>query len=201
MPPRRRLATWLVGQVAVLHSPADLSLMLLVAPPAVATDGQDAVEEWPWVRWLPHVRRPDDSPEIAAVATDRESVGRRVAELTATLGARREAAASTGAGVAFAPVLVVLDGARALRLLPGMVPLLREGPSYGLFFLCLDADVTQLPGGVPGGDHPVARACASDAALAGPGHREQPPSTACASTSSPTAGRSGWAGRWRRSVT
>ena len=40
---------------------------------------------------------------------------------------------------------MVLDGSRALRLLPGMVSLLRDGPAHGLTFLCLDEDVRLLP--------------------------------------------------------
>jgi S-DNA-T family DNA segregation ATPase FtsK/SpoIIIE len=43
------------------------------------------------------------------------------------------------------PVLVVLDGARRLRLLPGMVSLLQDGPGVGMVFVCLDADRRRLP--------------------------------------------------------
>jgi len=67
-----------------------------------------------------------------------------VADLVALLDARRDASDSAR-GSQPVSVLVVLDGARALRLLPGMVALLRDGPSYGMAFLCLDTDVTLLP--------------------------------------------------------
>ncbi len=42
-------------------------------------------------------------------------------------------------------VLVVLDGARRLRTLPGVVSLLRDGPAVGIHLLCLDEDQRSLP--------------------------------------------------------
>ncbi len=128
----RQVATWITAQVAALHSPADLQMVVLGEP-----------EEWAWVRWLPHVRT--DAEPLALVGTDEETVSRRVADLVALLDARREAASSGSGGGRPAPILVVLDGSRALRLLPGMVGLLRDGPALGFVFLCLDADVRLLP--------------------------------------------------------
>lgn len=129
-----RLAAGVVGQLAAWHSPADLGIVVLAAQPAS--------DRWAWVRWLPHVRPTGGGP-VARVGSDDDSTGRRVAELVALLDARREAAAD---GMrARADVVVVLDGSRALRLLPGMVGLLRDGPAHGITFLCLDDDVTLLP--------------------------------------------------------
>ncbi|MGH8775803.1 MAG: FtsK/SpoIIIE domain-containing protein [Jiangellaceae bacterium] len=127
---------WIVAQVAAMHSPADVRVVVLA----------DQVDDrrWSWVRWLPHVRPDVDSGVLAAVGSDDETTGRRVAELVRVLEARQEAAASKQ-GVRFDPILVVLDGARSLRLLGGMVRLLRAGPGFGMTFLCLDADVTLLP--------------------------------------------------------
>ncbi len=41
--------------------------------------------------------------------------------------------------------IVVLDGAREIRMTPGMVSLLKEGPRLGIFFVCLDRTVRELP--------------------------------------------------------
>ncbi|WP_307802434.1 FtsK/SpoIIIE domain-containing protein [Cellulomonas fengjieae] len=133
----QRIAQGLLGQVTTWHSPADVRVVLLTA-------SQDA-DRWAWVRWLPHVRAGSSAGPIAAVGTDEETTARRVADLVALLEARREAADADRGLTRFESVLVVLDGARALRLLPGMVGLLRTGPSYGFTFLCLDSDVTLLP--------------------------------------------------------
>jgi DNA segregation ATPase FtsK/SpoIIIE, S-DNA-T family len=127
---------WVVAQAAALHSPADLRIAVL------ANQAEDA--QWSWVRWLPHIRPEIESGVIATVGSDPETTARRVAELAHILEARQEASAGRQA-VRFDPILVVLDGARDLRLLTGMVPLLRYGPSHGMTFVCLDRDVTLLP--------------------------------------------------------
>ncbi len=137
---RRRVAGWMVAQVAVAHSPADVSVVVLCEP--------EDESAWHWVRWLPHVRR--QTGPLAAIGNDDESTARRVAELL-DLVERRQAAAretSSGLGASAAPappVLVVLDGARRIRLLPGLVTLLREGPKVGVVFLCVDEQERQLP--------------------------------------------------------
>jgi DNA segregation ATPase FtsK/SpoIIIE, S-DNA-T family len=137
---RRRLAGWMVAQVAASHSPADVSVVLLAEP--------EAADDWRWVRWLPHLRR--EAGPLVAVGNDEETTARRVSELL-DLVERRKAAMrgdkgfSSTATVLPAPVLVVLDGARRIRLLPGLVTLLRDGPAVGVLFLCLDEQERQLP--------------------------------------------------------
>jgi S-DNA-T family DNA segregation ATPase FtsK/SpoIIIE len=133
------LARWLIAQCAALHSPRDVRLVLL-------TRG-DAQDRWDWVRWLPHTR---DDAEIfpAMIGSDQESVGRRIAELTNLMTQRRggQQGMSTGKGLPPGPdVVVVVDGARRLRALPGLVSLLRDGPEVGIYLICLDDDVQALP--------------------------------------------------------
>ncbi|ROS30719.1 FtsK/SpoIIIE domain-containing protein [Cellulomonas sp. PhB150] len=137
---RRRVAGWMVAQVAASHSPADVTVVLLSEP------GSEA--DWRWVRWLPHLRR--DAGPLVSVGNDDETTARRVAELLDLVERRRAASSSSGGFASVAdilppPVLVVLDGARRIRLLPGLVTLLREGPAVGVLFLCLDEQERQLP--------------------------------------------------------
>ncbi len=48
--------------------------------------------------------------------------------------------------VQFTPdIMVVFDGSRKLRSLPGAIQILREGPQVGVFAVCLDADERLLP--------------------------------------------------------
>lgn len=142
-PVRRQVAGWMVAQLAALHSPADLEIIVLSD-----TDGGEA---WNWVRWLPHTRRSEESEVIAGVGADDETTGRRVAELMAILERRKAVVADRGGGISaarevnFPPLLVVLDGARRIRLIPGLISLLREGPRLGMFFVCIDADERLLP--------------------------------------------------------
>ncbi len=139
--PRDALARWLVAQSAVLHSPRDLRIVLV-------TDAQ-AEDRWGWVRWLPHARV-DDERVPATVGTEQMSVGRRLAELTQLVTERTAAAVDAAGGPrrGLPPgpdLLVVLDGARRLRALPGVVQLLRDGPAAGVHLLCLDDQVRELP--------------------------------------------------------
>ncbi|SEC06162.1 DNA segregation ATPase FtsK/SpoIIIE, S-DNA-T family [Streptomyces sp. 2224.1] len=135
-PAARAVARWAVAQAAVLHSPRDLQIHLL-------TTGGPGRDGWSWLRWLPHVRKKSgDTP--AAIGYGTETCARRVAELTALIAERagREDRQSRSAGP---DVLVVLDGARRLRSLPGVAQILRDGPAVGVRAVCLDAEERLLP--------------------------------------------------------
>ncbi|PKK12695.1 FtsK/SpoIIIE domain-containing protein [Thermomonospora sp. CIF 1] len=143
----RALARWLVAQATVLHSPRDLAVVVLSAR-------EDGAEHWNWVRWLPHCapRRGEDC--LALVGADAESVARRVTELAIRITERRRdrhggagPLAGSPAEPADAPfnVLIVLDGARALRRVPGMPQVLSRGPDYGLHAICIDDEERLLP--------------------------------------------------------
>ncbi|GGL52882.1 FtsK/SpoIIIE domain-containing protein [Planomonospora parontospora] len=155
------LARWLVGQAAALHSPRDLAIVVLSAH-------GDGEERWNWVRWLPHCAPHGGEDCLALVGADPEAAARRVAELTALIDERlgegdgplRSAAprvpsgwGGLGCDSADPPryderpydVLVLLDGARVLRALPGMPQVLRQGPRAGVHTLALDDEQRLLP--------------------------------------------------------
>lgn len=135
---RDSLARWLVGQAAVLHTPRDLQVVALTRP--------DREAQWGWLRWLPHCRR-EGEPVGALVGTDQETSARRVGEIAQLIADRAEhATPSFSDKLPPGPeVLVVLDGARRLRALPGIITLLRQGPAVGVYTLCLDDDQNALP--------------------------------------------------------
>lgn len=133
------LARWLVGQAAVLHAPGDLDVVVLT--------NAEREQQWGWTRWLPHCRRPGE-PVAAVLGTEQQSVSRRLAELSQLISDRTgdERKVKLPGDVSPRPdVLVVVDGARRLRALPGLVTLLREGPAVGVTVICLDEDVRLLP--------------------------------------------------------
>ncbi|MGH3295673.1 MAG: FtsK/SpoIIIE domain-containing protein [Trebonia sp.] len=153
----RAAGRWLVVQAVTLHSPNDLCIYVL-------TDNAGK-QRWEWVRWLPHCR-PGIGPQsadgpvtgerdragcFARVGNDAESVAARIAELLAIVVARQQVAREGGrAAGAGQPrlgrdIIVVLDGSRKLRALPGVSQLLREGPGTGVYAVCLDSDESQLP--------------------------------------------------------
>jgi DNA segregation ATPase FtsK/SpoIIIE, S-DNA-T family len=135
----RLVARWLVGQLAVLQSPRDLQVYLLTD-----SDGERC---WDFASWLPHLRPALGQDALVLAGVDAETLGRRVAELTELVGARRRSRLDARSGTLFADpdILVVLDGARRLRALPGVVTLLQDGPAVGVYCLCVDSDERTLP--------------------------------------------------------
>ncbi|MGW2765199.1 FtsK/SpoIIIE domain-containing protein [Streptomyces sp. NPDC001275] len=137
------LGRWAVAQTAVLHSPMDVQFYVLTE--------NDAHSRWDWVRWLPHSRPSGGQDVNVLIGTDSETVGARVGELTQLLDARQKALKEKGNrtdGPAFSDpdIVVVWDGSRRLRSLPGVVRLLREGPAVSVYAICLDEEERFLPG-------------------------------------------------------
>jgi S-DNA-T family DNA segregation ATPase FtsK/SpoIIIE len=135
----RAAGRWLMTQAAILHSPNDLRFYLL-------TDASGKVS-WEWARWLPHCR-PDAGQDCAMlIGNDAQSVATRIAELLAIIAARQQAARDAGTKqTRFRPdIVVIFDGSRKLRALPGTVQLLQDGPAVGVYAICLDADERLLP--------------------------------------------------------
>ena len=129
-PGAHRLARWVLVQAAVLHDPHDLSVVVLGPP-----------ERWAWTRWLPHAAaRTQDCR--ALVAADATQAAHRVAELVAELEARQPTRLDTGSRP---HVLLVVDGARLWRSVPGLARLLAEGSAVGLYAVCVDPDPLLLP--------------------------------------------------------
>ena len=124
------LARSIVAQVAGLHAPADVEVVLLCADPATAGD-------WAWARWLPHLRPTDGQDCRLLTGLTPDQVRARTGELLDRL----DAAAPTGAR----RTVVVLDGAGALAAHPDVARLLAEGPTAGVHALCLDERAEDLP--------------------------------------------------------
>ncbi|MEU3186043.1 FtsK/SpoIIIE domain-containing protein [Streptomyces sp. NPDC006923] len=141
-PDVRGLARWLVIQSAVLHSPRDLRIVVLTE--------QDRAAGWDWVRWLPHLRPAGTDGPAAAPAVllgnDSASTTARVSELVSQIQSRRRAMGNASRPEIPGPdVLVIADGARRLRDVPGMVQILTEGPGVRVFSVCLDDQERLLP--------------------------------------------------------
>jgi S-DNA-T family DNA segregation ATPase FtsK/SpoIIIE len=163
---RTAMARAIVGQLAVLHSPRDLALVLLTEP--------ERVEEWGWLRWLPHLQPVADISTQLLLGLDADSVAARVGELAALIETRRQ----TVGGVKPRAIVVMVDGARALRRTAALADVLTHGPAVGVYAVCLDDMTTHLPeecGAVAvvtdsaRGDSPQAEGFATTLLLAMPG--------------------------------
>lgn len=133
---RRALARWLLAQLATSRSPRELQIVLLTEA--------DAAADWEWLRWLPHTRIGEQEAPLALVGNDRSSRDDRVRELVKLLDARQAAAKEHGDAVRSPAIVLVLDGVREMRSLPGVPRLLREGPASGIYAIGLDSDATRL---------------------------------------------------------
>ncbi len=125
----RSVARALLAAIATLRSPRDLQLVALCE--------DDAEAEWSWLSWLPHLD-PTVGP-VALLGNTDDTRRDRLRELTALVQNRLRGG---GAGT---QVLVLIDGARDLRRLPGMTDLLRDGTAVGVHVIAIDSDRTRLP--------------------------------------------------------
>jgi S-DNA-T family DNA segregation ATPase FtsK/SpoIIIE len=128
------LAHCLLTQLAALHSPRDVAIVVLAEP--------TTADEWRWTRWLPHLRPADGTRSQALVGADQPTVTTRVAELNALISARQGARNDEPLPRC---VVVLIDGAYRLRSTPGLAEALRNGPSASVLAVCLEADAARLP--------------------------------------------------------
>lgn len=131
-----------LGQVATLHSPQDVRLWVLAADASSA-------QAWHWVSRLPHSRVMigDTPPATQAAVLDGsgDEMVAAVRELQRVLAHRK---VLRGAGQGAWPgerIVVLLDGVRRLRAVPGLAALLAEGPALGMAFIALDLCADRLP--------------------------------------------------------
>ncbi|MFC4031730.1 FtsK/SpoIIIE domain-containing protein [Streptomyces polygonati] len=137
-PGAARLAGWMAAQAASLHSPADLRIVVLAGP--------EGEKDWSWTRWLPHAQaQGEDAYSLVGSTTD--SLARRIGELGQLVQSRIAAGPELvrGGVSGYPDVLVVLEQARRARSLPGVIALLRDGPSVGVHTICIDREERLLP--------------------------------------------------------
>lgn len=134
----RMLGSWLVAQLALLHSPADLGIRILT----------DAPGAWNWARWLPGVRSTGSAVAEPHVSHDED--GHR-AQLTAVLDelAKRSKTGRSGDTPAHRSVVLVLDDERLAD--SDVERLCREGPAAGIYVIVLGAAEALRAAGVPMG--------------------------------------------------
>ncbi|WP_225801579.1 FHA domain-containing protein [Streptomyces sp. NK15101] len=166
------LARSVVAQLAALHSPSDLEIVLISA------DRNRSMEErrraWGWLGWLPHVRPAHGQDCRLLLAYDRDQAHARTAELTRRLddgplgpgwpSADRASVAEAAARHEGPTTVVIVDGdpgSAALR--ETVARLAGVGAAAGIHLLCL----AEAPSATP--DSPVAAtyeaACAASLAF------------------------------------
>ncbi|MEV0370665.1 FHA domain-containing protein [Streptomyces sp. NPDC050636] len=147
--PRARLtglARSAVAQLAALHSPGALDIVLISADRARSTE--ERIADWSWLGWLPHVRPAHGQDCRLLLAYDKEQASARTAELVRRLddgplgpgwpSADRAEVASAAARHQGPYTLVIVDGdlgSSALR--ETAARLASGGPAAGIHLICL----------------------------------------------------------------
>jgi DNA segregation ATPase FtsK/SpoIIIE, S-DNA-T family len=131
----RSTARAMLAQLATLRSPRDTQIIVLC-------DEADA-PYWEWVQWLPHAQA--GNSVISLVGNTDDSRRERLRELSAVQTARMRMVAERAMSGFDSHIIVVIDGARRYRMLPGMVQLLESGSSCDMHVIALDTDRSRLP--------------------------------------------------------
>ncbi|MER5742444.1 FHA domain-containing protein [Streptomyces sp. NPDC002225] len=147
--PRTRLAGLarsVVAQLAALHSPADLEIVLISVDRA--RGAEERRREWAWLGWLPHLRPAHGQDCRLLLAHDRDQATARLAELARRLddgplgpgwaSQDRATVAEAAARYAGPYTVVVLDGdpgSAALR--ENAARLAAAGAAAGIHLICL----------------------------------------------------------------
>lgn len=180
--PRARLAglaRCVLAQLAALHAPDRLEIVLIATDRA--RSAQERIAEWSWLGWLPHVRPAHGQDCRLLLAYDREQAAARTGELLRRLEdhaaglrpGREESAAGEDAAVV--PTVVVIDGdPGSATLREAAARLAAEGAPAGIHVLCLSEAPAASPASPVDDTYeaacaqsPAFRACGAVALLSG----------------------------------
>ncbi|MFI8852126.1 FHA domain-containing protein [Streptomyces sp. NPDC053499] len=135
--PRARLtglARAVLAQLAALHGPSALEVVLLSADPARGSLARH--QEWSWLGWLPHLRPAHGQDCSLLTAYDLEQSTARTAELVRRLEA--QGTAPRRGGPPGPAVVVVVDGdPGSADLRASVARLARDGAAAGIHLLAL----------------------------------------------------------------
>ncbi|MEU6992365.1 FHA domain-containing protein [Streptomyces sp. NPDC046465] len=141
--PRDRLtglARAVIAQLAALHSPDSLEIVLISTDRARPVAERTA--EWAWLGWLPHLRPTHGQDCRLLLAFDRDQAAARTDELIRRLDDR----IADGGDEAGARTVVVVDGdPGAAGLREATVRLAGEGARAGIHVVCLAETVAASP--------------------------------------------------------
>ncbi|MEY9849827.1 FHA domain-containing protein [Streptacidiphilus sp. MAP5-3] len=143
----------LLAQLAVLHAPSALELVLISADESRPLD--DRTDAWSWLPWLPHLRPTHGQPCRALTAFDAQQALARLGELAPGWGEDAAPVAASGAASVHAhpgprgrATVIVIDGdPGSEEAREAIAELLAHGPARGIHVLHLDEYPEALPQG------------------------------------------------------
>lgn len=164
------VSQWLVTQLAALHSTDDLKMVLLSprrkrkdknsdsAPSfeealrggleSFPLDGfrDSSYVSWDFAQWIPHFKSNENPRVLRNIGLDAEHIANHLAWLSALVNDRmedmRHSSMKAWNGDA---IVVVMENAHIIRTMPGAIRILQDGPSVGVYTICVGADERLLP--------------------------------------------------------
>ena len=148
-PELARLARYALAQVAGAHSPKYVEIVMVV-PESGDHGGTTGEEHWRWTRWLPHLVPEDDQDCSRLLGLGPEQARARLGELVDRIRQRTGRTPPPAPGVTSTPdsgraVVLVVDPIRTLAGSPELNEVLAEGPTAGVFTICLAERAGDLP--------------------------------------------------------
>ncbi|MEW6566692.1 MAG: FtsK/SpoIIIE domain-containing protein [Chloroflexota bacterium] len=134
---REGLSRSLLCGLAALHAPVDLEVYAVYAA--------NRVEEWSWLKWLPHTRALEggSAPHLAYEPSGvRQLISGLLDELRV-----REVHPAQGAGAGRPALVLLLADQELIRGEATLQYLLRKGPSLGAYLILLTANPQEVPEG------------------------------------------------------
>jgi S-DNA-T family DNA segregation ATPase FtsK/SpoIIIE len=134
------LGRWLVAQAAILHSPRDLVIAAAIGP--------GHLEDWEWLKWLPHARTETSPVEADLLAGGSIATRELLRAVSGLVSGRRAEAQERYGPAARRPrphVLLIIDEAAAADR-SSVGEILAADPSLGVSTLWLGDDPRDLPG-------------------------------------------------------
>lgn len=128
------LARAMLTGLATLRSPRDLQIAVLC--------DREQEAAWSWVQWLPHS---SSGGPVALIGNTDMTRRERLRDIGALLDARIRVGGENGSFAGDTQIVLVVDGARRYRMLPGMVTILEKGARFGIHVIAIDSDRTRLP--------------------------------------------------------
>lgn len=132
------LGRWLIVQTAVLHSPRDVVIAAAISP--------DALDEWSWLKWLPHTHSETSPLSGRHLASSGAEMDELLESLRSLVDARRQQASAHSESATAAPVIVCLIDERLSPSRPLITELLRIGPKVGVYTTWLGSRSRDVPG-------------------------------------------------------
>jgi S-DNA-T family DNA segregation ATPase FtsK/SpoIIIE len=120
---------WLLAQLLVLHSPADVKLVVL--------SNEERSADWRWLRWAAAGLH-----TVALTAQRRADAAQELLDLVRQRSAGSPAASRPWTGNW---LVLVIDPASTVTEVPALAEVLSEGPSVGVTGICVATDHRTLP--------------------------------------------------------